>query len=71
MTGDNLPSEPVPVPQLEADAIRHRMAIRQQAEDILQDGVRQVLQRLNMPGGSQLRIEADGSMVAVAPQTPI
>lgn len=57
----------IPIPALETWALQHRMALVQQAQEILQDAARQVLQRVGAPDGSQIRIEADGSMTAVAP----
>lgn len=57
----------MPIPPLESDALRHRMAIKQQADAILQDGILQVLARVGVSADWLIRIEPDGSMVAVAP----
>lgn len=62
-------SEPIPVPDLEADAIRHRRAIWLQADAILNDGIKQVLQRMGLPEDWVIEIRKDDSMVAVAPSS--
>jgi len=60
-------SEPCPLDDIQADAIRYRLMLRNEAEATLQALMLRVLRAMNMPNGSQIRIEEDGSMVAVAP----
>ncbi|MBP8291375.1 MAG: hypothetical protein KAX65_01305 [Caldilineaceae bacterium] len=60
-------SEATPLDDIAADAIRYRLMLRNEAEATLQALMLRVLRSMNMPNGSQIRIEEDGSMVAVAP----
>lgn len=63
-------SEATPVDDIAADAIRYRLMLRNEAEATLQALTVRVLRAMSMPNGSQIHIEADGSMVAVAPDAP-
>lgn len=58
-----------PIDDIHADAIRYRLMLRNEAEATLKALTTRILRMMPMPDGSQIRIEADGSMVAVAPQT--
>lgn len=60
-------SEATPVDDIAADAIRYRLMLRNEAEATLQALTVRILRAMSMPNGSQIHIEADGSMVAMAP----
>jgi len=60
-------TDATPIDDIHADAIRYRLMLRNEAEATLQALTARILRNMNMPDGSQIRIEADGSMVAVAP----
>mgnify|MGYP000947102907 FL=1 len=54
------------IPDLEADAIRYRLMLRNEAEAALQATIRQVQQRLQVPDGSQIQVDqATGNMTFV------
>ncbi len=59
-----------PLDDIQADAILYRLMLRNEAEATLQALTARILRSMNMPNGSQIRIEADGSMVAVTPPAP-
>ena len=56
----------IEIPDLEADAIRYRLMLRNEAEAALQATIRQVQQRLQVPDGSQIQVDqATGNMTFV------
>lgn len=60
-------TDATPIDDIAADAIRYRLMLRNEAEATLQARTARILRSMNMPEGSQIRIEANGDMVAVAP----
>lgn len=61
-------SEPIQIPTRAAQRIDEIIRRRGALEIELQQAVALVLAAVNAPEGWQLRIEQDGSMVAVAPE---
>lgn len=61
-------SEPIQIPARAAAQIAAILQRRAALEAELQQAVALVLAAVNAPDGWQLRIEQDGSMVAVAPE---
>lgn len=62
-------TEPIPVPSRAAARINELVRQRGALEAELQNAVALLLAALGAPDGWQLRINADGSMEAVAPTT--
>ena len=60
-------SAETPLDDIHADAIRYRLMLRNEAEATLQALIARILRSMAMPEGSTVRIEANGDMVAVAP----
>lgn len=60
-------SDATPIDDIAADAIRYRLMLRNEAEATLQARTSRILRSMSMPDGWQIRIEANGSMVAVTP----
>ena len=60
-------SEAIQIPQAAAQQLNDIVLRKAVVERELQNAVALVLATLGAPDGSQIRIEADGSMVAIAP----
>ena len=60
-------SAETPLDDIHADAIRYRLLLRNEAGATLQALIARILRSMAMPENSTVRIEPDGSMVAVAP----
>lgn len=60
-------TEPTPLGDIEADAIRYRIMQRDQAELHLREGADRILRQMGMPEGSQIQVLPAGALVAIAP----